>query len=88
MPSEARYSAAGVPAEMTPMGEMWSVVNMSPNMPSTRAPRMSAGSLGTAAISSKNGGRRMNVLPAAHGNVVPVPPRSERHCGVPSRIVA
>ena len=84
---QAMYRQHG-PAEMAPIGEIWSVVNISPNIASTRAPRMSLGSCGAADMSSKNGGRRMNVLAACHGKVVPLPPPSERHCGGPSAIVA
>ena len=88
MPSDDRYSAAGVPFEIAPIGEMWSVVSMSPNIPSTRAPRMSAGAAGFASMSSKNGGRRMNVLPATRRRWCRVCPSAPAIPACPRAIVA
>ncbi len=40
-PRSRRYCPAGLVSSMSPAGEMWSVVVLSPNHPSTRAPAMS-----------------------------------------------
>ena len=42
MPMDCRYCPAGEFGGIVPIGEMWSVVNMSPNTASARAPRMSS----------------------------------------------
>ena len=43
---------------MFPAGEMWSVVMLSPNLASTRAPRTSASGSGVMLMPSKYGGLR------------------------------
>ena len=75
-------------AAMVPIGEMWSVVNMSPKMPSTRAPLMSLFASGCRVIPAKYGGRRMKWLSARQSKSCPPEADSARHCGVPSRMVA
>ena len=65
-PCSCRYAPAGPSRLIEPAGEMWSVVTLSPSSASTRAPRSSEISCGSAGMPSKYGGRRTYVDCSSH----------------------